>query len=63
MEMGEPRRGAGAAGAAVDRLLAIEDGVAAMGALTLGLVGPHDVIDAADAGLLGMDGLDLLAHH
>src|SRR6185437_12005668 len=47
-EMGHARRGAGAAGRAVDRLFAVEDGVAAMRLGVARLAGPHDVADAAD---------------
>uniref|UniRef100_A0A0N5A080 LigA n=1 Tax=Parastrongyloides trichosuri TaxID=131310 RepID=A0A0N5A080_PARTI len=52
VQMSQPRRGAGAAGAAVDGLVAIEDGVAAVGALTLGLVGPQHVADPVDRGFV-----------
>src|SRR6266851_7656411 len=61
-EMRHARRGAGAAGAAVDRAVAIKDGVAAMRALVARRAGPHHVADAGDAGILGMSKLDLLLH-
>src|SRR6476469_225549 len=53
-ELGHPRRGAGAAGGPVDRLVTVEDGVAGMGAGIAGLAGPHDVAHAADRLVLGM---------
>src|SRR5437870_2878769 len=56
MEMGEPRRRAGAARAAIDRPLAIEDRVPAVRALTLRCVGPHHVTDAANGGIERMNG-------
>src|SRR5690606_20768106 len=48
VQVGQPRRGAGAAGAAIDGLVAIEDGVAAVGPLAFRLVRPQDVADAVD---------------
>src|SRR3546814_20035951 len=49
--MGKAGGGAGAAGAAIDRPFAVEDGVAPVGTFAFGLVGPEDMTDAADAGL------------
>jgi hypothetical protein len=54
--------GAGAAWRAVDRLVAIEDGVAAMGARVPRCAGPLDVAHAADRCILGMHDLDRIAH-
>ena len=61
-QMGEACGGAGAAGTSVDRLVAVEDGVAAVGALPLGRVGPEDVADAADRGIERVDGLIDVTH-
>src|SRR5690606_6349902 len=47
---------------AVDRLLPIEHGVAAVAALAFRRVGPHHVAHAAHGGIERMDRLDLLAH-
>src|SRR3546814_17972388 len=54
------RRGAGAAGAAVDRLVGVEHGVAGIGFRPGRLAGPQDVADAADGRVLRVDDLHLL---
>src|SRR3546814_15686857 len=54
------RRSAGAAGAAVDRLVGVEHGVAGIGFRTGRLAGPPDVADAADGRVLRVDDLHLL---
>src|SRR5690606_6662816 len=59
-ELRHPRRGAGAAGAAVDGLLAVEHGVARMRARDGGRTRPLDVAEAADLRMLGMDEVVLL---
>src|SRR3546814_15874478 len=51
VKRGKAGGGAGAAGAAIDRPFAVEDGVAPVGTFAFGLVGPEDMTDAADAGL------------
>src|SRR5258708_36296185 len=61
-EMRHARRGAGATRRAVDRAVAVEDGVAAMRRLVARRAGPHDVADTGDAGIVGMCEADLLAH-
>src|SRR5918992_2293771 len=59
-ELGETRRGAGAAWRAVDGLLAIEDGIAAVCLRRAHRPRPHDMRDAADGRILGVGDLDLL---
>src|SRR3954447_20407809 len=56
-ELGHAGRGAGAARAAVDRLLAVEDRVAGVRARVAGLAGPLDVRDAADGRVEWVDGV------
>src|SRR5262245_19195607 len=53
VELRHARRGAGAAGASVDSLGAVEDSVPPVGAVT-GSSGPHHVADPADALVDGM---------
>ena len=48
MQVCQSRRGAGAAGTTVDGLVAIEDGITAVGSFTLRYVGPEQVGDAAN---------------
>ncbi|MNL18124.1 hypothetical protein D3C87_1392560 [compost metagenome] len=62
VQMGQPRRGAGAAGTAVDGLVAIEDSVAAVGPLAFRRVGPQDMADAVDRGLVRVHRMKDLAH-
>jgi hypothetical protein len=60
-------RGAGAAGRAVDRLVAIEHRVARVRALGLWRAGPQDVAEPLDGRVLGMlegvFGIEVLAQH
>src|SRR3954449_6180665 len=56
-ELGHAGRGAGAARAAVDRLLAVEDRVAGVRARVAGPAGPLDVRDAADGRVERVDGV------
>src|SRR5581483_11275164 len=56
----DPRGGSGAAGRAVDRLVAIEHGVAGIGARIARLVAPLNVGDAANAVIFRMHRRDLL---
>src|SRR6266436_8737384 len=53
-EMRHARRGAGAAGRAIDGAIAVEHRVAAMRALVARRAGPHHMADADDARVLGM---------
>ena len=56
-ELRHARRGAGAARRAVDRLVAVEDGVAGVRAGHRRLAGPQHVRQPADPGILRMDEL------
>ena len=51
-KLGHARRGAGAAGAAVDRLFAVEDRVARVGLRVARRAGPEDMADPADGFVL-----------
>src|SRR6516225_11676462 len=51
----DPRGSAGAAGRAVDRLLAIEDGIAGMRLRMMRFSRPKDVTEPGDGRILGMD--------
>ncbi|GAB7553355.1 hypothetical protein NRB_28610 [Novosphingobium sp. 11B] len=61
-QMRKPRRRAGAAGAAVDRLVAVEHRIASVRAVMLRLVGPEDMADPANGGVERMDRLELRTH-
>src|SRR3546814_20935584 len=58
VKMGKAGGGAGAAGAAIDRPFAVEDGVAPVGTFAFGLVGPEDMTDASASGLERMYRID-----
>ncbi len=53
-KLGHAGRGAGAAGRAVDRLVAVKDGVSGVCAGHGGLAGPQDVAEPADGGVFGV---------